>query len=71
MKHICCVSLRPKSDHVSGVERSYFLQTERAFLKIPLRSACSIRSAPLAQPKMPLGNFLVQESLEQAKQLFV
>ncbi len=46
---------RERSDHIS-------FRAESVFLKIALRSL--IRSAPLAQHKMPFGNLLIPESVE-------
>ncbi len=63
-KHVSRVECE-RSDHISFTARASFFFL--SFLS-RLRSACSIRSAPLAQPKMPFGNLLVPESVEQAKQ---
>ncbi len=57
-KNACCMQSTRSgecSDHIS-------FRAESVFLKIALRSL--IRSAPLAQHKMPFGNLLIPESVE-------
>ncbi len=59
-----------QAEHVSGVERErsgersghISFRAESTFWRF--RSARSIRSGRLAQPKMPFGNLLVRESVE-------
>ncbi len=79
-RHHCFHRMRPDHsqpqrdanpvEHVSGVERerseehSDHIYSERRASFWRLHSARSIRSEPLAQPKMPFGNLLVPESVE-------
>ncbi len=50
------------AEHTAGSSDHISFRAESVFLKIPLRSL--IRSALLAQPKMPFGNLLIPESVE-------